>query len=273
MRLGKVAGAAAVALALIGAAHAESLPLPGRTDARIRTAVYRSDEVYRLYAAVGYAIELIFAPGETFAGEAGGDLDGIAIGSHTNHVIVKPKAANVGTNLIIYTNRHAYRFQYSASLHASEDPDDLMYAVRFIYPPPPTPVRAAAGPTPAQRVQHDFVRAETARPRNTDYWYCGSQALRPIAASDDGVQTRLIFGARSQLPAIFLENADGSESLLNFSVEAGTIVIQRVAARFILRRGKLTGCIVNRAFSGGGERLSTGTIAPDVERIRRAGAP
>jgi len=267
-----ISSIAAVALAYLGTAHAESLPLPGRTDSRMRTAVYLPNEVYRLYGVVGYAIELIFAPGESFAGEAGGDLDGIAIGSHTNHVIVKPKAVNVGTNLIIYTNRHAYRFQYSASLHAS-DVAEVMYAVRFTYPPDPVPAHLPAGSTPAEQVQHDFTRAEGSLPRHTDYWYCGSPTLRPLSASDDGVQTRLTFGARSQLPAIFLQNADGSESLLNFNVEAGTIVIQGVAPRFILRRGKLTGCIVNRGFSGGGERLSTGTIAPDVERIRRGGAP
>ena len=29
-------------------------------------------------------------------------------------------------------------------------------------------------------------------------------------------------------------------------------------ARFILRRGKLTGCVVNKGFAGGGERLESG---------------
>ena len=45
--------------------------------------------------------------------------------------------------------------------------------------------------------------------------------------------------------------------------------IHRVAARFIVRRGRLAGCIVNKGFVGSGERLKSGTIAPDVTRERK----
>jgi len=41
-------------------AVAESLPTKGITDSRIRSAVYRDDQVYRLIGFVGYAIELVF---------------------------------------------------------------------------------------------------------------------------------------------------------------------------------------------------------------------
>ena len=269
----RMSGAWLALLWLVTAAvQAESLPVRGTVDPRIRTATYNAEQVYRLYGFVGYAIELIFEDGESFAGEAGGDLGGITFGWHTNHLILKPKAANVGTNLVIYTNRRAYRIQYSAS-DAPPDPltDEVMYAVRFLYPAPPG--AAHAGVSLAEQVQRDFARSSAARPRNVDYWYCGSSAIKPTAASDDGVQTRLTFGAREELPGIFLSNADGSESLVNFSIEGADVVIHRVAARFILRRGKLTGCIVNKAFSGGGERLKSGTIAPTVERESRGGAP
>ncbi|MGH3262654.1 MAG: TrbG/VirB9 family P-type conjugative transfer protein, partial [Trebonia sp.] len=233
---------------------------------------YNAAQVYRLYGFVGYAIELIFQDGESFAGEAGGDLQGITFGWHTNHVILKPKAANVGTNLVIYTNRRAYRFEYSASTRAPDPKTDaIMYAVRFLYPV--LPGAAHAGPSIGEQVQRDFARSSASRPRNFDYWYCGAASIKPVAASDDGVQTRLTFGAKAQLPAIFLSNADGSESLLNFSIEDGDVVIHGVAARYILRRGKLTGCVVNKAFSGGGARLKSGTIAPDVERERRGVQP
>jgi type IV secretion system protein VirB9 len=244
----------------------ETLPMRGTVDGRIRTATYNPEEIYRLYGYVGYAIELIFEDGETFAGNGGGDLEAITFGWHENHLILKPKAANVGTNLVVYTNRRAYRFEYSASIR-KPDPrlDQVMYAVRFIYPPPP----AKAGPTPAEQAAIDLARAETNRARNWDYWFCGSSEVKPTAAYDDGIHTRLTFGAKAELPAIFVRNDDGSESLLNFSIEEGDVVIHRVAARFILRRGKLTGCVVNKAFSGGGERLKSGTVAPDVERARK----
>ena len=70
-----------------------------------------------------------------------------------------------------------------------------------------------------------------------------------------------------------MRNDDDTESLLNFTVEAGDIVIHRIARRFILRRGALTGCVTNRHFVGQGIRLESGTIAPDVQRERRGGRP
>ena len=117
------------------------------------------------------------------------------------------------------------------------------------------------------------ARSSAARPRNVDYWYCGHPAVRPVAASDDGVHTRLTFGAKAELPAIFVRNDDGTESLLNFSIEAGDVIVHRVAPRFIVRRGKLTGCIVNKAFIGVGKRLESGTLAPEVKRERREVRP
>ncbi len=80
------------------------------------------------------------------------------------------------------------------------------------------------------------------------------------------MHTRLRFAANAELPAIFVRNADGSESLLNFSMDPGDVVIHRVARQFILRRGKLTGCIVNQGFTGAGLRLDSGTVTPDVQR-------
>jgi type IV secretion system protein VirB9 len=115
--------------------------------------------------------------------------------------------------------------------------------------------------------------ASARRQRNIDYWYCGSPTLKPVVASDDGVHTRLRFAANSELPAVFVRNEDGSESLLNFSMDAGDVIVHRVAKQFILRRGKLAGCIVNQGFKGGGERLDSGTVAPNVERRVQGGVP
>ena len=126
---------------------------------------------------------------------------------------------------------------------------------------------------PEQRVARDLSLAQSNRPRNIDYWFCGDSAIKPVAAADDGIHTRLRFAPKAELPAIFVNNDDGSESLLNFNMDAGDVVIHRVAARFIVRRGRLTGCIVNKHFAGGGERLESGTIAPEVSRERKEIAP
>jgi type IV secretion system protein VirB9 len=251
--------------------YAESVPDRGLIDPRVRTAAYRDEEVYHLQGFVGYGIELVFEEGEQFVGQAGGDLDGIMFGAHENHVILKPRAANVGTNFVVYTNRRAYRFDYAVA-DRRPDPlnDEVIYAVRFIYPTPPA---MSAGPTPAERVESDLAAAREIRPRNIDYWFCGHPAVKPVAASDDGVHTRLTFGSKTELPAIFVRGEDESESLLNFSVDGGDIVIHRVAREFVVRRGRLTGCIVNKGFVGTGERLESGTVAPTVQRERKGVRP
>ncbi len=260
-----------LALSISGFVTAETLPARGMVDSRIRTAPYKAEEVYRLYGFVGYAIELVFEEGETFAGNGGGDLEAVTFGWHENHLILKPKAASVGTNLVIYTNRRAYRFEYSVSSRRPNlEADDVMYAVRFVYPPAP---EASHGPTPEQQADSNLAHAAVNRRRNYDFWFCGAPSIKPVAASDDGIHTRLTFGAKAELPAIFVRNDDGSESLLNFSMAEGDVVIHRVAPRFILRRGTLTGCIVNKGFVGGGERLESGTVAPDVERMRKWSQP
>lgn len=251
-------------------ASAEIVPKRGSTDPRIRTAAYVEDEVYRLKGYVGYGIELIFERGEAFVGQAGGDLDAITFGAHENHVILKPRAANVGTNFVVYTDRRAYRFDYTVvNRQPDRLNDDVIYAVRFIYPPS----SAVEGPTPAERVEAHLGAARDIRPKNVDYWFCGHPSVKPIAASDDGVHTRLTFGSKTELPAIFVRGEDDTESLLNFSVDGRDIVIHRVAREFILRRGQLTGCIVNKGFSGIGERLESGTVAPSVHRERRGVLP
>ena len=97
-------------------------------------------------------------------------------------------------------------------------------------------------------------------PKNIDYWFCGDASLKPTAASDDGMHTRLTFAAKAEQPAIFVLNEDGTESLLNFSMDEGDVIVHRVARRFILRRGNLAGCIVNKGFAGSGDRLKSNTV-------------
>jgi len=252
-----------LATAFVGALPARAASLP---DPRIRVVSYRADTIYRLRGYVGYQIDITFAPGERFAGLGVGDSKGITFATDGNHLFLKPRAAHVATNLTVLTDRRTYLFDYEVD-PAPPDPSgaDVIYALRFEYLA--APVRA--GSLERQRVEADLAAAQSGRGRNYDYWYCGVPSLKPIAAWDDGVQTTLVFGAHTELPAVFALNDDGSESLVNFAVQGGGIVVQRVVRRLIVRRGKLAGCIVDRAYVGGGERLSSGTIAPNVQRATR----
>jgi type IV secretion system protein VirB9 len=249
--------------------QADVTPKRGGADGRIRTALYNADEVYRLYGFVGYALDLEFAPDEAFIGLSAGDPEALTYSAHENVLTLRPKAPSSEMNLTVSTSKHRYYFEYSISAkEPSRALDELMYAVRFSYPPVPK-----EGPTAEERVARDLAAAEKTRPHNIDYWFCGNPSVRPVAASDDGVHTRLTFAAKAELPAIFVRSDDGTESLLNFSMDAGDVVIHRVASRFIVRRGRLTGCVVNKGFVGSGDRLESGTITPAVTRERKEPRP
>lgn len=250
-------------------ARAETIPAKGNVDGRIRTAAYDGAQVYKLHGFVGYQIDLEFEPGETFVGLGAGDMEGLAFVGQENHLFLKPKAAKVATNITVLTNRRHYHIDYSAASQRPSE-EDAVYSLRFVYPPAAEKTNAEVA---AKLLDSQLENASSHRAQNIDYWYCGESTLKPIAASDDGVHTRLTFSANGDLPAIFVRNDDDSESLLNFSVDAGDIVIHRVARRFVVRRGKLAGCVVNGAYAGGGKRLESGTVAPEVERRVQRGVP
>jgi len=260
-----VAFAAAMQGALLSAAlHAETVPTRGVADSRIRYAPYNGDQVYRVRGFVGYQIDFEFEAGETFVGLGAGDMEGISYFGTENHLFLKPKAAKVTTNLTVLTNRRRYQIDYTAVAQRPGPSDpNVMFAVRFTYPSTPARTQAERA---AERIDTALTDASSKRPRNIDYWYCGSPTLKPVAASDDGVHTRLRFAANAELPVIFVRNADATQSLLNFSMDSGDVVVHRVARQLILRRGKLAGCIVNQGFAGAGLRLDSGTVTPEVQR-------
>lgn len=247
---------------------AEMVPQGGPLDPRIRTTDYRDDQVYRLYGSVGYHLEIEFEGGETFSGLSLGDPQALIYSAHDNVLTLRPTVETLNMNVTVTTSKRRYYFLYTvAGGKADALNDPMMYVVRFRYPPAPP---AETPLVRAQRIDDALSKSATARQRNTNYTFCGSPAIQPIEASDDGVQTRIRFAARQELPAIFVRNADGTESLLNFSIdERGDIVIHRIAQRFNLRRGRETACVVNHAYKGSGEALNSHTLSPEVERSTR----
>jgi type IV secretion system protein VirB9 len=257
---------------LIGApAVAQSPSRQRQIDERVRSVVYNVDEIYRLHGFVGYQIDLEFETGETFVGLGAGDVEAVGFAAQDNHLFVKPKASRVRTNLTVLTTRRVYQFDYAVTPAGAADNDrsEMVYALRFVYPVPASVRKATADNTVDNVLDHP----NGTPPINRDYWYCGNVALKPVAAFDDGVHTHLRFDPRAELPAVFVRNDDGSESLLNFNMQDGELVIHRIARRYIIRRGRLTGCIVNNGFDGGGYTLQSGTVTTEVERATRGRAP
>jgi type IV secretion system protein VirB9 len=235
-------------IVLVSPARGERTPAPGLLDPRVRSVPYEPDQVVRLTGQVGFELELVFEPGERFAGLASGDLTGVDFTAQDEHLFLKPRAAGVVTNLTVLTDRRVYRFSYSivdardpprvAHRAPSEDglPAAVVWSVRFIYPPKP---QSAPKETAA------------AQPLNERYQFCGARQLKPRRVFDDGVRTTIEFGDDQELPAVFVRNPDGRESLVNFTATARGLIVHRVVDQLVLRRGSLTGCLRNRGLAGG----------------------
>ncbi|GMU68382.1 MAG: hypothetical protein AMXMBFR37_07150 [Steroidobacteraceae bacterium] len=268
----------ACALCAFGAgewAVAEVVPSRGAGDVRLRIADYREGEVYRLQGVVGYQMDLEFEPGEAFVGLGAGDLEALTFVAQGHHLFIKPKAAPMATNLTVLTTRRVYHFDYSASRSPYSDPEaGRIYAVKFRYPDLADAERSAS--TGAERarqsVQAALEAGPASLPRNERYGYCGDRDLKPIAAWDNGVHTHLRFAARAPLPAIFVSDAPGVESLVNFHVQGEELIVHRVSRGFVLRRGTQVGCVSNEAWIGGSHALASGTLSPEVTRAVRESA-
>ena len=214
----------------------------GRVDARLREVAYREGQVVQLTGYVGYHIHLELAPRRDVRGARGGgrgrrggrgrgparaaEAEGGARGHQPDTGLV---AAGVSLRVS------------GAGRAAVAGDGDVRGAVSL---PGRSLGRApVATPVPFSSTRRWLLRRRSRwpRPAKRGYWYCGSRSLAPVAASDDGVQTRLTFSTRGEWPAIFVRNEDGSESLVNFHAEGTTAVLHRVAPEFVLRRGAWSG--------------------------------
>lgn len=257
-----VAGVVAL-LVMTGPACADITPPAGSTDPRVRTVLFDTYQVYRLHGYVGWATHIIFAPDETFVGLGGGDVEGISWDAEGNHLFLKPRQPRVQTNLTLITSQHTYEIHYTASRATPETPpSDFIYALHFTYP------EQEAREDRAASALHR-LRENRPAPRNENFWYCGADALKPVQVWDDGMRTWIRFAPTTDWPAVFALSEDGEESLVNYSVDGPDLVVHRVAPRFVLRRGKLVGCVWNRGFEGAGLPSSTGTASPEVVRSVR----
>src|SRR5271154_4511706 len=163
--------------------YAELTPARGLVDPRVRVVAYDPEQVIKLHGYVGYQIHFQFAEGESFVNLAAGDNKALDVGYEANHLVLKPVAEKVATNITVITSRRVYQFDYSAT---AERPDadrlDVIYSLRFIYPQ--EEARKAAEELEQQRTNLKLASADEDlhRVRNRNYWGCGASAIRPVSA-------------------------------------------------------------------------------------------
>ncbi len=71
------------------------------------------------------------------------------------------------------------------------------------------------------------------------------------------------------IPAIYLVQGDGSESLVPKTVSGGDVRVHAIAAKFVLRQGDEVLCVFSEAYVPEGLATGTLTTSPTVERLTR----
>ncbi|HKZ09371.1 MAG TPA: P-type conjugative transfer protein VirB9 [Rhodanobacteraceae bacterium] len=256
-------------------ASAETIPKGGPYDARIKTVAYNASDVVKIVGHYGYSTDIEFAPGEHVQNIALGDSLAWEVAPAGSHLFVKPREDNAVTNATVVTNKRVYQLSLDArhvtgltGAHST----GMFFEVRFRYPDD------AAALIRAKRAGADQARLlakldATPKPINWDYYACGERSLWPSEVFDDGRFTYLRFPNAQEIPAVFIINADGTESLVNGQMRHDDYVVQTTARKFVLRRGKSVACIQNRGYNPRGVATPTDTVSPDVQRTLRPQAP
>ena len=194
--------------------------IPG--DPRLQSVDYRPDGVTPIQGIVGYQIVVELAPDEVVRSIALGDSSAWHVNADKagNRLFLKPTAAGVATNMTVVTDVRTYAFDLTVSADGTSAP----YAIRFRYPD-----LTSSSPDDA---------SFPTRPALGGYKLRGHHALWPTAISDDGVRTFIEWPADGPLPATYIRDTDGHETLANGYMRGRFYVLDSVDAHLVFRLDK-----------------------------------
>ncbi|MBY5394187.1 P-type conjugative transfer protein VirB9 [Rhizobium leguminosarum] len=265
-----VAGLSTTALAL-------DIPRGASQDSRIRFVDYQPYNITKIVGTLRSSVQIEFAADEEIAHVALGNSVAWEVAPAGNILFLKPRENQPVTNISVVTTRRdgsmrSYQMELTVRDGTVEAGQNTYFYVKYRYPADEAERRrldAAARAQAAQAGEADKVLAlhEAYGPRNWRYSAQGSAALEPQAVYDNGKVTTFAFAGNQEMPAIYMENSDGSESLVPKSVENNLVLVHAISRKFILRRGGDVLCVFNEAYDRIGINPDTNTTSPSVERV------
>jgi P-type conjugative transfer protein TrbG len=198
--------------------------------------------LYRLYAAPEQVSDIALQPGETLSAVSAGDTVRWVIGDTSSgsgedrrvHVLVKPFAPNLRTNLVITTDRRSYHLQLDSTANTAMAmvswtyPQDIMAALHR------KSLDAEARAPIDTKVALENVRFRYAITGDAAPW-------KPVRAFDDGSKVYIEFPGRldqGEAPPLFIVGPEGDSELVNYRVRGNYYVVDRLFAAAELRLGQ-----------------------------------
>ncbi len=197
--------------------------------------------IYQVYTAPGAVTDIALQPSENLVAVAAGDTVRWVIGDTTSgagtekrtHILVKPFASGLTTNLVITTDRRSYHVNLTATSRTA------MAALSWTYPADQLiALRRAAEQSAAAAPVAEGLSVDSLR---FNYTVSGDQpAWRPLRAFDDGRQTFIEFPASiavGEAPPFFIIGPTGEAELANYRVRGRFYVVDRIFDVAELRLG------------------------------------
>ncbi|MGO6695091.1 P-type conjugative transfer protein VirB9 [Rhizobium johnstonii] len=258
-------------------ALALDIPRGASQDSRIRFVDYQPYNITKIVGTLRSSVQIEFAADEEIAHVALGNSVAWEVAPAGNILFLKPRENQPVTNISVVTTRRdgstrSYQMELTVRDGTVEAGQNTYFYVKYRYPADEAERRrldAAARAQAAQAGEADKVLAlhEAYGPRNWRYSAQGSAALEPQAVYDNGKVTTFAYSGNQEMPAIYMENSDGSESLVPKSVDNNLVLVHAISRKFILRRGGDVLCVFNEAYDRIGINPDTNTTSPSVERV------
>ncbi|MBB3965893.1 P-type conjugative transfer protein VirB9 [Rhizobium metallidurans] len=258
-------------------ALALEIPRGASKDSRVRFVDYQPYDITRIVGSLRSSVQVEFAADEEVAQVALGNSVAWEVAPAGNILFLKPRENQPVTNISVVTTRRdgstrSYQMELTVRDGSVEAGQNTYFYVKYRYPEDEAELRrkqAASRSLAAQAKDADNVLSlhEAYGPRNWRYSAQGSQALEPQSVYDNGKTTTFTFAGNQEMPAIYMENSDGSESLVPKSIDGNLVMVHAISRKFILRRGTDVLCVFNEAYDRVGINPNTNTTSPSVERV------
>ena len=255
------------------------IPTTASQDSRVRFVSYQPYNITRIIGSLRSSVQVEFARDEEIAHVALGNSVAWEVAPAGNILFLKPRENQPVTNISVVTTRRdgstrSYQMELKVREGSVEVGENTYFYVKFRYPQEEAEQRrqqAAAQARKAKAKDADDVLSlhEAYGPRNWRYSAQGAEALEPQSVYDNGKITTFSFAGNQEMPAIYMENSDGSETLVPKTVDGNLVMVHALSRKFILRRGKDVLCVFNEAYDRIGINPATNTTSPSVERIVR----
>ncbi|WP_336294027.1 P-type conjugative transfer protein VirB9 [Bartonella sp. CB169] len=265
-----------IALSLYNFSYASVFPTKAPSDNRIRFVNYEPYNVTKVIGSIRSSVQIEFSANEEIAHVAIGNSIAWEVAPAGNILFLKPREVQPTTNLQVVTTRQdgskrSYQFELLTQDDELSPEKETYFLVKFRYPQEEIEQRRLEALLKYNKKQTQYIDGifnayEQYGPRNWAYSAQGSIVLEPSSIYDNGKTTTLTFLGNQEIPAIYVVNNDGTESLIPKTVRGNMVIVHTIAPRFILRSGKNVLCIFNEAYQLRGINPETGTTSPSVER-------